>query len=198
MKRFALATLAACAALLAAESAAAQLSLSGELRGGAAFPTGEFGEIGPLGGEGLETGYVVGARAVVHLVPRVGVYAGYSFSRFEARDTRSIAVEDVGLSAGLRLFLPAQRGVVPWLEGGVVRREAELIFGDEFFPPVPQVVPIGARAHGGEVGAGAAIPLLPWLRLTPGVTYVRYSSVVESREKTVSYVTAELGVGIRP
>lgn len=198
MGRIALVALIVCAVLSAPESAAGQISLSGELRGGAAFPTGELREVGPAGGEGLGTGYVVGGRAVVHLTPAVGVYAGFSLSRFEGRDTLGIAVEDTGLSAGVRLLLPGRGGISPWLEGGVVHRGADLVFGDEFFPPVPQKVAIGARAFGGEAGGGAEIPLLPWLRLTPGVTYVRYSSVVETGEKTVSYIRAELGVGIRP
>jgi len=192
MKKSTVGILAALAAVSVASTANAQMGpttpFSIEVRGGAALPTGDFGE-------GLNTGWTAGVTGQFNFTPMVGVYAGYSIASFSSDEDETgeeIDVNDRGFNAGLRAsFGPLAAGLSPWLKGGLVYNELE--FEEEG-------VSITTDSKlGFEVGGGLAFPLGPRISVTPGVTYTMYSFDDEDLDLDldVSHVKLDIGLNFR-
>lgn len=182
------------AMLTATGTAEAQsvLPLAVEVRGGAAFPTGDFGE-------GLETGYAAGGNVSFSFAPMLAVYGGYSLNGFGIDDEGTgqadgLEFRDRGFDAGIRASIPTLvLPVSPWVKGGLVYHQLELDGDGE-----------GASTDsslGFEVGGGFEFPLGPTVSVTPGVSYTKYSVDFEDDETgtefDVSHVKADIGLRIR-
>jgi opacity protein-like surface antigen len=155
-----------------AGSAQAQATLpttpvSVEVRAGAGFPTGDLADI-------VKTGYNVGANVSVAVSPLLGVYGGYAFNSYSAKDDGStdgsahFRVE--GPEAGVKLNIPAAGGVAPFIKGAALYQKYSV-----------SVSGSGASGSfsdnqyrwGFEAGAGVAIPLGNRLSVTPAVSYTK-------------------------
>lgn len=177
--------LAALAVLGTAGVASAQspIPLSVEVRGDAAFPTGDFGNR-------LENGVGFTASAALQLVPGFGAYGSYSRTEFSADGGGDVM--DQGFAAGLTASLGGGGGrATPYVGAGLVFHELEL-----------NEVEQGDAKMGFEVGAGLAVPLGQRIRVTPGVGYRQYSventtlGGLLSSSSNVSYLTAGVGLNI--
>jgi len=167
-----------------------------EVRGGLAFPTGDFAEEDE-DGEGVESGISYGANATFHFMPMLGIYAGYTRSDFGAGDDSDIT--DEGFGAGLRLAIPTPLiPIDPYIKAGAVYNTLELSGSDGGVPLSLE----SDRSLGFEVGAGIGIGLGPKLSLTPQVTYTKYSpkfdnSLVEELVPDVSHIRVDVGLRLR-
>ncbi|HEX8274697.1 MAG TPA: outer membrane beta-barrel protein [Longimicrobiaceae bacterium] len=198
MKKTTLGLLSVVAAAAFAAPAHAQLPnftpFSLEVRGGLAFPSGDFGETAEDVGE-VESGYTVGANATYHFMPLLGIYAGYTYNRFGVEGLDELDVNDHGFNAGLRLAVPTPLlPIDPYVKGGVVYNKLGFTFDgdDEDFVD-------SDSSLGFEVGAGIGIGLGPKLSFTPQVTYTRYEPKYdgESDDFTVQHLRADVGLRIR-
>jgi opacity protein-like surface antigen len=198
MKSRSFALLTGLALLGVAGSAEAQyaglgIPLSIEARGGVAFPTGDLGEAD------LNTGFGFQVGGILEVTPRLGVYAGYSRTEFEADDNIvDASFIDSGLNAGVRAsFAPVLglTGAAPYVHGGLVYHQVELdvdgIDEDD----------LGESDYslGFEVGGGLDFPLGRKVSVTPAVKYVRYEPEFdgEGSDGDVSYVALDVGLRIR-
>lgn len=196
MSRIASAVLALCATFALAGTGSAQSPFSLEIRGGLPFPTGEFSDIGNDIGGGLEGNYNLGASAELRVTPMLGVYAGYTYSRFKVEDFDGIDAVDEGFDAGVRASFSTM-GLFPWVKGGVVYHDAEFVF-DEDLGVGPERVEITGRQLGFEIGGGVEVPLGQHLSFTPGVSYVQYSAdETAGDDLDITYVKADVGMRIR-
>lgn len=143
----------------------------------------------------------VGYTPIIRRRLTAGVYASYERSSFGCEDGfcggYDVEMTSAGLGAGLRfgLRLPGR----PWLRLGAAYHGLDLSASgggegapEETFEPDP-----GATL-GLEVGTGVAVPVTPWLALTPGVSYVRYASATAAgtpgEESAVVVVSGRLGL----
>lgn len=208
MKKILFGTAAAVLALSLAGNAHAQvagLPLSIEVRGGAAFPTGDdFGS----DEAGAETGYGFGANVFVGLTPLLGIYGGYSQFEFGA-DVDAVGLDfdfpagadvdyrDNGFNLGAQVTfspLSSLSGVTPWLRGGATLREFEIEVEDA---DVESSVSTD-RDLGFEAGGGLNIPLGEVISVTPGVRYVSFDPEFdEDQPFEVRYIVADVGLQIR-
>lgn len=188
-------------ALACAPQANAQISLplSVEVRGAAAFPTGDFGD-----NDVIDTGYgfeVIGKYAVT---PGLAIYGGYdrfSFGLDEDIETDT-DVTDSGFVLGGQLSLPlsGMTRFTPWLRAGAIYNQLS-IEGSENNVSVKIE---SDRSLGFEVGGGLAIPLGQVVSITPGVRYRAYSADFDfsdfgedENSTDVSYITAGVGLSFR-
>lgn len=165
-----------------------------EVRGGLAFPTGDFGESAEDVGE-VESGITVGANATYHFMPLLGIYAGYTYNRFGVEGLDELDVNDQGFNAGLRLAIPTPLlPIDPYVKGGLVYNKLGFTFDgdDEDFID-------SDNSLGFEVGAGIGIALGPKLSFTPQLTYTRYEPKYdgEGDDFTVEHIRADVGLRIR-
>ena len=193
--------------LLSASPVSAQLFYVG-LRGGAALPTGAFGETEGATSdrvlEGAKTGFGYGLDAGINLGP-LGVYAGFDQMRFDCAET-SCAADDgkyklMGASAGVRLSVPLFPIVKPWIKGGVTFHELEADFGtsSSFTGFTTE------RTPGYEVAAGFDIPFGGIFSITPQVRYVgqklkyKVPGVTSGDESSeaANFYTFDLGLRLR-
>jgi hypothetical protein len=131
------------------------------IRGGAAFPSGPFGEdVKPAAGFDIE--------AMVRPLHFLAVYAGYSNSEHAPARQWDWPYVDVtigvsGFDAGARLMLPVRR-FSPWVGGGIVYKEVWLDRGS---------FAEGDTSHtrGWEVGGGVGYGLGRRIALTADVRY---------------------------
>lgn len=181
---------AAVAAIATVAPASAQmLPLGVEVRGGAAFPMGDFGDV-----FAAETGVSYGVTASLQATSLLGVYAGFERAEFGVDDTAlgEADLTDQGFAFGARLSLPfgGLTGLGPWVRAGAVynqiSRETDSTVGD--FE--------SDRKFGFEVGGGLSIPLGMVVSVTPGVRYRTYSPGLTGNlsDTNVSYLVADLGL----
>lgn len=197
MKALLSGTVAALAALGIAGGASAQsLPLSLEIRGGLPFATGQFQDVGEDIGDGLGPGYTLGGSVTLDVAPRIGVYAGYTYTHFQVKDFEGIGVNTDGFDAGVRLGLPTTTGLGPWVKGGLVYHDAEVVYDDDVQVD-PGNVRVSDRELGFEVGGGIDVRLGQRLSLTPGVSYVRFDTNTAFGGGDVSYVKADVGLRMR-
>ncbi len=215
--------IAAAALLLAAVPAAAQVSpFSVEVRGRAAFPTGDFGEEDEAGGGGVETGWGGSLTGYYQATPTLAVYAGYSFTRFptdlgdlEAEleflgiEDASIDIDDKGFDAGLRATVPAG-AATGFLRGGVVYHRADVQLSEDLEDAISIIFDPDELdsdwSLGYQVGAGLLLPLGPRLSASLGASYTSYEPQFDdesadpelSAEGDLSYASIELGLEFRP
>lgn len=195
MKKSSLALLSLVAAAASAAPAQAQLPnvtpFSFEVRGGLAFPAGEFGE--EEEGISVETGTTLGANATFHLMPLLGIYGGYTHNRFGV-DGVDIDVVDQGFNAGVRLAVPTPLiPIDPYVKAGVVFNKVS--FEGDF---VDEDEPDSDRSLGFEVGAGLGIGIGPKLSFTPQVTYTRYEPRFEGEgDGNLEHIRVDVGLRLR-
>ncbi len=182
----------ALAAVALAAPARAQLPsitpFSFEARAGVALPTGDLGDV-------ANTGYTLSGSATYHFIPMVGIYAGYTHSRFEVEgdDEAGYDLVDSGFDLGARLAIPTPLiPIDPWIKGGLVfhkiSAEGEDIDEDD---------DDSDRELGFQVGAGLGFGIGP-VSLTPGVSLISYKVGGEGDDDvTLSYWEASIGVRIR-
>jgi opacity protein-like surface antigen len=188
----------AAAAPLAAQAQQAAGPLQFELRGGAGVPTGEFGE-------GLKTGWGINANAAYFVTPVIGIYAGYSYSRFGIKDADweveeadldfGFDVTDSGIGLGAIVNVPGVPSLAPWIRGGLVYHK----LGFEVSGSGGSASVKGDAALGFEVGGGLAIPVAPRISITPGVGYRQFRPRFdgETADEAVTDLTFDIGVRIR-
>jgi hypothetical protein len=182
--RRALLLLLAAPALLAARPAAAQLSI--EARGGLSVGNDEAAasRLEPRPRPAVSLGAEYEATRLL------SVYAGVSRAAFGCQEgfctRRDISFASTGADAGLRLHLPR----LPWLRAGLLYHT--LTATTRAGPAAGEAS--AGRGFGYEVGAGGTIPLLPRVRLLPGLGYRTHSAASGDH---VSIVSAELGVAFR-
>jgi len=181
----------ALAAVALAAPARAQLPsitpFSFEARAGVAQPTGDLGDL-------ANTGYTLSGSATYHFIPLVGIYGGYTYSRFEVEgdDEGGFDLVDSGFDLGARLAIPTPLiPIDPWIKGGLVfhkvSAEGEDIEDDED----------SDRELGFQVGAGLGFGIGP-VSLTPGVSFISYKvGDDDDDDVTLSYWEASVGVRIR-
>lgn len=174
--------------LVGSTGAAAQGMLGVEVRGGAAFPTGDLKDL-----MNAETGVSYGVTATLQAIPMLGIYAGYERAEFGVDDAldADASLTDQGFAAGGKLSLPlGATGLGPWVRAGAVYNQlsgdsdsAQGTFEDE-------------RKLGFEVGAGLTFPLGMVVSVTPGIRYRTYGSdrSVGGDNLNVSYLVADLGL----
>ena len=190
MKKTTLGLLSLVAAAAFAAPAHAQIPnvppFSLEVRGGLAFPQGDFAD-------GNGSGTTLGANATFHFIPLLGIYGGYTLNQFEADDESDI--KDEGFNAGLRLAIPTPLiPIDPYVKAGAV------------FNTLERSGTVGGladsesdRSLGFEVGAGIGIGLGPKLSFTPQVTYTKYAAEFEGTglEEDVEHIRLDVGLRIR-
>lgn len=178
MNKAASGLLAAAATLAMAGSAQAQIvpnltPFSVEARAGAAFPTGDAGDV-------LDTGFTLGADVSVNVLPMVALYGGYSRTSFGIADTDENATIS-GFDVGARLEVPTPLiPIDPWIKAGAVFHQVDV--GDED----------SERETGYEVGAGVGFGMIPKVTITPAITYTDIGGDID-----IQHVRAELGVRVR-
>ncbi|HYW10814.1 MAG TPA: outer membrane beta-barrel protein [Longimicrobium sp.] len=205
------------ALLLAAPAVAAQTSpFSLEVRGRAAFPTGDFGE--EEDGIGVKTGWGGTVEGLYQATPLLGVYAGYGYTRFptdlgeleELLDDASIDITDAGFDAGARITLPVLNGGA-FVRGGLVYHRAAVDLSEELQEFFEAVEPAfneddleSGWSLGYQLGAGALVPLGQRLSASVGAAYTRYEPEFEdgsttevSSDGALSYASVEVGLQIR-
>lgn len=210
--------------LLAAPAAQAQTSaFSLEVRGRAAFTTGDFGDEEP-DGSGIKTGWGGSIEGIFQPTPILGLYAGYSYTRFDTElggleeelegfvDDADVDVADTGLDAGLRATLPlGLSGGSVFVRGGVVYHQLGVELSDdlkdfleEFAGGVFDPDDLDSEwSLGYQVGAGVLVPLGQRLSASLGVSYTAYEPEFERRADVtvqaddVSYLSTEAGLRIR-
>ncbi len=180
-------------AVAAPAGAQSSIPLTLEVRGGAAFPTGDLKDV-----LDAEMGVSYGVNATFQATPLLGIYAGYERAELGMDDAAfgEGDLTDEGFSFGGRLSLPAGgwSGLGPWVRAGGVynrlTRETDSVTGD--FE--------SDRGFGFELGGGLSIPLGMVVAVTPGVRYRSYSpntSGLIGDEPNVSYFVADLGLSFR-
>ncbi|HEX6041404.1 outer membrane beta-barrel protein [Longimicrobium sp.] len=212
------------ALVLAAAPAAAQVPASPfslEVRGRAAYPTGDFGEEDETG-SGVETGWGGSVAGHFQVTPVLSVYGGYSFTRFptdlgdlEAElealgiDDASIDIDDTGFDAGLRAMVPAGGGSA-FLRGGLVYHRADVQLSDDLEDAIGGILDPDELdsdwSLGWQAGAGLLLPLGPRLSASLGASYTSYeprfgddSGEFEvSGESDLTYASIEVGLEFRP
>lgn len=176
--------LAAAAAAFASAPAAAQLPipLGVEIRGDAAFPTGDFGDR-------VESSVGFTGSAALGIARNVAVYGSYSRTSFDLKEVDGNA-EDSGFAVGLTAALPLgpATGFTPYVGAGLLFHELDVESGG--------VELEGDSELGFEVGAGIALPLGQRVRLTPGVGYRSYGNDIAGFDADVSYATVGIGLNI--
>lgn len=212
MQKSIVSALAALCAVAAARPAAAQTlpttPLSVEVRGGAAFPMGDFADERQ---GNAETGWGYGGNVSLQLNPALALYAGYDRFEFPS-DNFEVDLPgnvgdvdgkwiDSGFSGGVKLMLPlaTMSRLGPWVKGGVVYRKLGVNLDDERFDELEDELETDP-ALGFEVGGGLSLPLGPRVAVTPGVRYLSYSAdPVDGGdgEVNVSHLTLDLGLSIR-
>ncbi|HEX8362060.1 MAG TPA: outer membrane beta-barrel protein [Longimicrobium sp.] len=166
--------------------------LSVDVRAGAAFPTGDFGDI-------AEMGYTVGGDLSFMLSPTFSLYAGGTYNSFAVADEFQELIEGLtgaqlddltynlfGVDAGVKVAFPSATGFTPFLRGGLVYYTAELGGGDELGEDVTEDNDYEA---GFEVGGGLAFPLGPRISVTPAVSYTDIDDL--------NFVRAQIGLNFR-
>ena len=212
------------ALLLAALPAQAQTSpFSLEVKGRIAFPTGDFAEE-EQDGSGIKTGWGGGLTGTFQVTPILGIYAGFSSTRFDTDlgeleedlegvvEDPEIHITDAGLDAGVRATLPVLNNGL-FVRGGLVYHRVGVDLSDEL-EEILEEFEIEEEdldsewSLGYELGAGVLVPLGPRLSVSVGGAYTRYSPEFEeddgsgeepvtTAEDDVSFASVEVGLSIR-
>ena len=178
--------------LLAAQPVAAQGTWAVDVRGGAAFPVEELGDVE------LDTGGGLGATLAWQAHPGFALYGGWDWARFPTGEPLAGAdldVEMTGYNFGVRFERPAHPALGNLRyrigAGGLVSHiEVEDGDGD--------LVEDSEHGLGFEVEAGLLVPVGMQWSLVPGVRFRTLSRDLELLEVDLPvdlrYVQAEVGV----
>jgi len=169
------------------------LPLSFEVRGGVAFPTGDFAD-------GASTGWTVDGTVRYTVQPTLELYAGYQHASFEVDDSQDLEGVDVGIAddgarAGARLLMGGVGAVRPWVEAGLIYNRTSVSGSDG----ETSVTFDSDWGLGFEAGAGFTLDLSPQVALTPGVRYRQHSTHfdladVGEGDLDASYVAVDMGI----
>lgn len=177
--------LAVAAAAVLAAPARAQLPhrtpFAVEARAGIAIPTGDFNDV-------ANTGYTLNGNVTAYVIPAVGIYGGYHYTRF-GHDGGG-HYDETGPELGVRVDIPTP-GIPldPYVRAGFVWNRLELTGAgaDDF----------SDSSTGIQLNAGIALTL-GRVSLTPGFTFVSYGyDDATLDDHTASYIRADIGVRIR-
>jgi hypothetical protein len=163
--------------LAAVASSLGGQSLSIGLRGTGSIPTGDFAQAQSSSSangaliEGAKSGFGYGLDVGLGFGP-IGVYAGFDHVKFDCQTAtcRSDGKYTLqGVSAGLKLGLPAMSLFRPYLRGGVTFNDLQGGYGGQ-----ASNVLTTDKAPGYELGVGADIglPSLGLISLSPEVRYI--------------------------
>lgn len=168
--------------------------LAVEVRGGAGFPVGDFGD-------GVNTGWGFDANAQLRVAPMLSLYAGYGTIDFDSSDEGGLlgsgsgTVTDQGFHGGAMLSLPTGMllGVSPYLRAGALYHEAKFDFENDDSDMESE------KNLGYEVGAGLTFPLGLVVSFTPEVKYRSYAPEWDNAfgsedDEKLSYVMVDLGL----
>lgn len=192
MRKLLVMAMTAAGVLGAAAPSAAQglFPLALEVRGGAAFPTGDIKD-----SFGAESGVSYGLNLTLQANSLIGIYAGYERAELGVEENAfgDADLTDEGFAFGGKLSLPfgGLIGLGPWVRAGAVYNRYTLDTGS----------PLGdgesERSFGYELGGGLSIPLGMVVSVTPGVRYRSYSpngGGAGGDDLDFSYVVADLGL----
>lgn len=191
MRKLLVMAMTAAGVLGAAAPSAAQglFPLALEVRGGAAFPTGDIKDA-----FGAESGVSYGLNLTLQANSLIGIYAGYERAELGVEENvfGDADLTDEGFAFGGKLSLPfgGLIGLGPWIRAGAVYNQYTLDTGS----------PLGdgesERSFGYEVGGGLSVPLGMVVSVTPGVRYRSYSpnGGGAGDDFDFSYVVADLGL----
>jgi hypothetical protein len=152
-----------------------------EARAGVAIPTGDFNDV-------ASTGYALDGNVTAYVVPTLGIYAGYHYTRFGHEGSGHY--NETGPEVGLRLDIPTPLiPIDPYVKAGLVWNRLELSgagagdFSDS---------KLGIQLNGGFALTLGSVSL------SPGFTYITYRYDTNTlADQKASYVRADLGVRIR-
>jgi hypothetical protein len=168
-----------------------------EVRGGLAFPTGDFGEDSGDDAGDVESGTTLGANVTFHFMPLLGIYGGYTYNRFGVENVDEIDFVDQGFNAGIRVAIPTPLiPIDPYVKAGLVYNKLGLA-GDT--DGLEDLIPDSDSSLGFEVGAGVGIGLGPKLSFTPQVTYTRYEPKYDGDgvDFNVEHIRVDVGLRLR-
>jgi hypothetical protein len=194
------------ATVFAAFAAATSLQAQGlyfGLRGGAGIPTGTFSETtgSTTALQSAKTGFGYGADAGMGLGP-IGIYAGFDHINFDCESNTCNSdgkYQLQGVTAGLRLNMPGQSMIRPFVKGGVTFNELKGGYGTGSQPLTTEKNP------GYEVGVGLDISFLGLFSITPQARYIgqnfKYdvpgvNNTAAQPESGVNYFSFDLGLQV--
>ncbi|HEU4556251.1 MAG TPA: outer membrane beta-barrel protein [Longimicrobium sp.] len=194
---FALAALAAVAFTGTQANAQSALPLSFEVRGGAAIPTGDFGDL-------ASTGFGLNGNVTFNVTPVVGIYGGYTLNRFGINDDLGELGDDVtlteqGFDVGLKARFASPTGlpVTPFFRGGAIFHKLSI---DEDFVDPGEDNETDMKL-GFEVGGGVEVGLSRNITLTPQVGYSQFNPSedddTDDDDIDVSNINVGVGINIR-
>ncbi len=175
------------------------------LRGGGAFPTGDFsnettGSTAVL--DAAKSGFGYGADAGIQLGP-AGIYAGFDHINFDcASDTCNSdgKYKLQGVTAGVKLLSPSIGIARPFLKGGVTFNELQGGYGASQSTELKT-----ERKPGYEIGVGLDVGFLGLLNFTPQARYIgqnfKYkvpgvNTTGSTATSGVNYFTFDLGLSV--
>ncbi len=175
------------------------------LRGGGAFPTGNFsnettGSTTVL--DAAKSGFGYGADAGIQLGP-AGVYAGFDHINFDCASNTCNSdgkYKLQGVTAGIKLLAPSIGIARPFVKGGVTFNELQGGYGTGQSTELKT-----DRKPGYEIGAGFDIGFLGLVSLTPQARYVGQNfnykvpgvnTTGATRTQGVNYFTFDLGLSV--
>ena len=175
------------------------------LRGGGAYPTGEFGQTG--GGSTLldaaKSGFGYGFDAGLQL-GFVGMYAGFAHIDFSCESSTCNSDGKYllrGAVAGLKLLVPHTTIIRPFAKGGVTFNQLEGGYKNGQLTELKT-----DHKPGYEIGAGLDVNILGLVTLSPEARYVgqnfRYkvpgvNTVGATPTQGVNYFTFDVGLSFR-
>jgi hypothetical protein len=164
-----------------------------DVRGGAAFPTQDFGV------DELDTGVGFEGTIAYRFMPHLWVYGGWDWYHFQADQALSLVdvdVEETGYAFGLRFEHPIERFGSPsiWLRVGGTYNHIEIEDHDD-------TTADSGHGLGFEAGAGVALRLGDRWYLTPGARFraLTREFVVSGvgTDVDLTYVALEVGLSRR-
>jgi len=163
---------------------------SAELRGGAAFATGDLSD------SDIGTGIDLEGTAAYRFMPHLGVYAGWGWTQFISDNSfagEDMDFEETGYTLGLQFIHPIGAGKLNYVvRAGLVFNHIE-IENDE-----GDIVGDSDHSLGWQIGAGLSIPAGSNWRFVPSVRYRAVPLEIEVENVTadmdLTYISAGLGV----
>lgn len=173
-------------AMAATGSVHAQAPVTLELRGGAALPTDDLGDVAlnPGAGAGLTVGY--------DFMPHLGAYVGWDWFRMTSDEAagESFDVENTGYAFGLRFQHPLMSQVGYWVRAGGLYAHIELEDDSD-------ITVDSGHELGWEAGAGLRLPVGDRFMLTPGLRYRMLPTDLMNPSVDLAYIAIEMGVQYR-
>jgi hypothetical protein len=195
------------ATVIAVFAAATSLQAQGlyfGLRGGAGIPTGTFSETtgSTTALQSAKTGFGYGADAGIGL-GLIGLYAGFDHVNFDCESNTCNSdgkYQLQGVTGGIRLNMPGQSMIRPFVKGGVTFNELKGGYGANGSQGLTT-----EKNPGYEVGVGVDISILGLFSITPQARYIgqnfKYdvpgvTNTASQPEAGVNYVSFDLGLQV--